>query len=335
MSGIEALKPEKIRDFLRGRRVMVLVGALLLISLVVTGFVWANKKINIIADGKTLKTTSIHSKPEDVLAQAGIYLGPKDEYRVTEGGKKSDPVTIEVFRAIPVTVVYNGKTELVLTGKPTVREIADELGISKTTRTIPEDTIRPAPNMQITVLRVSEQIEEREIPVPRPVVRQPDSGLEKGIEGIVEEGHDGLKKAMMKIRYEDGVEVASQMLSEKMLKEPSPQIIHVGTRETVHTYRGTVRFSRIMTMEATAYNPTDGAPHGLTATGIPARRGIVAVDPDVIPLGTRVYVPGYGFALAADTGGAIIGDKIDLCMEGYHEAWDFGRRMIKVYIVAD
>ena len=64
-----------------------------------------------------------------------------------------------------------------------------------------------------------------------------------------------------------------------------------------------------------------------------AQRGVVAVDPSVIPLGTRLYIPGYGMAVAADTGGAIVGDRIDLCMESYGEAMDFGRRTIKVYIL--
>jgi 3D (Asp-Asp-Asp) domain-containing protein len=61
----------------------------------------------------------------------------------------------------------------------------------------------------------------------------------------------------------------------------------------------------------------------------------VAVDPDVIPLGTRLYIPGYGLALAADTGGDIVGNRIDLCMEAHSDAWSFGRRMVKVYILAD
>ncbi|MBR3458875.1 MAG: DUF348 domain-containing protein, partial [Selenomonadaceae bacterium] len=92
-------------------------------------------------------------------------------------------------------------------------------------------------------------------------------------------------------------------------------------------------YSDAMIMEATAYLPTDGSPEGLTASGIPAQRGIAAVDPDVIPLGTRLYIPGYGEALAADTGGAIIGNKIDLCMEDYGECMEFGRRDITVYVL--
>ena len=65
-----------------------------------------------------------------------------------------------------------------------------------------------------------------------------------------------------------------------------------------------------------------------------AQRGVVAVDPDVIPLGTKVYIPGYVVAVAADTGGAIRGHKIDLCMENYDEAIRFGRRNIDVYILS-
>ncbi|MCX7780875.1 MAG: 3D domain-containing protein [Negativicutes bacterium] len=334
MREVEPINPAKLRKFLSGRRALVLL-ALLLISLVVTGFVWANKKVHIVADGKTIHTRSIHNSPEEILAQAGIYLGPKDEYRVTPGGKSGEPVTIEVFRAVPVTVLYNGRTEVVLTGKPTVREVVDALGIPKTTKTTPGENVRPTPNIEIKVVNVAEKVEVRELPVPRPVVRQQDGMLEKGIEGVFAEGADGRKLATVRVRYEDGIEVASEILTEKIIAEPKPQIIHVGTRETVSTYRGTLRFSRVMLMEATAYLPTDGEPHGLTFSGIPARRGLVAVDPRVIPLGTRLYIPGYGLALAADTGGAIIGNKIDLCVEDEHEAWNFGRRMIKVYVIAD
>ena len=101
----------------------------------------------------------------------------------------------------------------------------------------------------------------------------------------------------------------------------------------VETSRGMARYSDVYTMEASAYLPTDGGGGGITASGMVARRGVVAVDPDVIPLGTRLYIPGYGEAIAADTGGAIIGHKIDLCMESYHEAIQFGRRDVTVYVL--
>ena len=101
----------------------------------------------------------------------------------------------------------------------------------------------------------------------------------------------------------------------------------------VETSRGAMRYTNVMVMEASAYLPTDGGGSCVTATGLPAAHGVVAVDPDVIPLGTRLYIPGYGVAIAADTGGMIEGDMIDLCMEDYDDCMAFGRRDIDVYIL--
>ena len=64
-----------------------------------------------------------------------------------------------------------------------------------------------------------------------------------------------------------------------------------------------------------------------------AKHGVVAVDPNVIPLGTKLYIPGYGEALAADTGGDIVGSRIDVVMEDYGEAMQFGRRTVEVYVL--
>ena len=96
---------------------------------------------------------------------------------------------------------------------------------------------------------------------------------------------------------------------------------------------GSGSYSGAMTMEAPAYIPSDGNGDGITATGMVAQHGVVAVDPNVIPLGTRLYIPGYGEAIAADTGGAILGDRIDLCMDSYNEAMQFGRRYVTVYFM--
>ena len=115
--------------------------------------------------------------------------------------------------------------------------------------------------------------------------------------------------------------------------EPEPVDERPRAENLIETSRGWVRYTEMMSLEATAYLPTDGSPEGLTAMGIPATYGIVAVDPDIIPLGSRVYIPGYGEALAADTGGAIVGYRIDLCMESYDEAMDFGRRNVTVFVL--
>ena len=104
-------------------------------------------------------------------------------------------------------------------------------------------------------------------------------------------------------------------------------------READRVSRGIPRYRAAYTMHASAYLPSDGGGSGVTATGMVARRGVVAVDPNVIPLGSRLYIPGYGEAIAADTGGAIVGNTIDLCMESYDEAIQFGRRSVEVYVI--
>lgn len=94
----------------------------------------------------------------------------------------------------------------------------------------------------------------------------------------------------------------------------------------------------IMKVEATGYTagyestgkrPGDPG-YGITSTGAKAQRGVVAVDPKVIPYGTYMYVPGYGYGIALDTGGAIKGNKIDLFFDTVEEANNWGRRWITI-----
>ena len=312
-------------------KMLPLILALFIVLMLATGF--AHKKVAIHADGVQIAVRTLHSKPEDVLNQAGITLGPKDEYRLSTPSMGNGTV-LSVYRAVPVTVHHQGKEDVVVTGKPTAGELAESLGYARTQiRVEPGDQAPITANMHITIVVLSEKLVEREMDDPFPVIRQPDATLEKGVERVVEEGQAGKKLVTVRLKMADGVQVGEEQVSEKIKEAPKPQVVHVGTRDTIDTSRGAIRFSRVETMEATAYLPTDGSVHGITATGIPARHGIVAVDPDVIPLGTRVYIPGYGMALAADVGGAIVGDKIDLCMEDYSEAMRFGRRAVKVYIL--
>jgi 3D (Asp-Asp-Asp) domain-containing protein len=99
-----------------------------------------------------------------------------------------------------------------------------------------------------------------------------------------------------------------------------------GMTGTVHLADAALR------MMATAYTADCSGCSGVTASGRPAGHGIVAVDPRYIPLGTRLYIPGYGHALAGDTGSAIRGNRIDLGFESHRDALRFGRRSIVVYV---
>jgi len=327
------MSEKQLKKLIFKKKLLPLILALVMVLLLATGFVFANKKVQIAVDGATVVISTLHSKPEEVLVQAGVQLNSNDEYRMSTP-KIIDGTVISVHRAVPVTITYQGKTETILTSKLTVAELAESLGVKRVdTKIVPEERTKIEPDMHIQVITVSEKNVERQVPELYSVIRQPDPTLEKGVERIMQEGQDGSKTVTIRQNFADGVEVSSQQISEVITEAPKPQIVQVGTRDMVETSRGSMRFSRVEVMQASAYLPTDGSAAGITATGIEARRGIVAVDPNVIPLGTKVYVQGYGVALAADVGGAIVGQKIDLCMEDYNEAMRFGRRSVKVYVL--
>lgn len=96
-----------------------------------------------------------------------------------------------------------------------------------------------------------------------------------------------------------------------------------------HTYSSRHEETKFLIMEATAYTHTGNR----TYTGTWPSRGTIAVDPAVIPLGTQLWVEGYGIGIAADTGGAIRGNKIDLFMETRSECIEWGRRTVLVRIL--
>lgn len=103
--------------------------------------------------------------------------------------------------------------------------------------------------------------------------------------------------------------------------------VPMGQHQTTRLSSGSVLW-----MESTAYSRFDPGCGDYTATGDFVRYGVAAVDPSVIPLGTSLYIDGYGHALALDTGGAIIGNRIDLAFDSYEEALGWGRRGVNVYI---
>ncbi len=146
----------------------------------------------------------------------------------------------------------------------------------------------------------------------------------------VQDGHDG--KIVWKIidTVVDGVAIKTERTEERV--EPVEAIIQMGTSGFKQSSRSSFTRDKVLTMESTAYLPTDGSGTGRTASGRKAAFGVVAVDPKVIPLGTLLFVEGYGFAIAADTGGAIKGNKIDVCLHNRKEALNWGRRKVKVHV---
>ncbi|MDI9639339.1 3D domain-containing protein [Kamptonema cortianum] len=146
----------------------------------------------------------------------------------------------------------------------------------------------------------------------------------------VTDGVTGSKVVTLTHYLKDGKVIKTEKAVEETPAEPA--VFHMGRSGFNMTDRGSFTRAKLLEMESTAYLPTDGGGHGITASGRRADFGVVAVDPRVIPLGTLLFVEGYGFAIAADTGGAIKGNKIDVCLKSRRAAMQWGRRKVKVHI---
>ena len=151
---------------------------------------------------------------------------------------------------------------------------------------------------------------------------------------IIDQGQEGSQILDKVVFFYNDEEVSQAVLSYEMIRYPVSGFKQIGRGATIETSRGTFRHLGYILVEATAYSAEQTNLSNYTATGERVRHGIIAVDPEIIPLGTYVYIPGYGVALAADTGGSIVGNKIDLAFETISEALMFGRQFdVKVYIL--
>ncbi len=168
--------------------------------------------------------------------------------------------------------------------------------------------------------------------IPPPTKVKAETRLREGIRITLREGKPGLKKVRYEVVVVNGKE-EKRVLGEKVIREPVSRVILIGAGKNLASRGGVQRVRKVLEMEATAYCAGARGVNRVTATGIRTERGIAAVDSRVIKLGTLLYIEGYGLALAADIGGAIKGNKIDLFMESCKEAKRWGRRKVKVYIL--
>jgi 3D (Asp-Asp-Asp) domain-containing protein len=148
-------------------------------------------------------------------------------------------------------------------------------------------------------------------------------------------GKPGMVKRTYQVIRKDGKPATRKLIKEERI-EPKPTLYLMG-KSGFPTSRGSFGRGRVLVMEATAYDPSPATigpgATGLTATGMRATFGHVAVDPRVIKLKSLVFVEGYGFAIASDTGGAIKGNRIDLCFDSRSTALRFGRKKVKVHVL--
>lgn len=312
----------------------------------------------VITDGEqvVVHTTSA-TDPDTVLSEAGLELGAADTYTTQETNGVSE---ITVRRSQTVTVKNGTQLLTAETYGETVGQLLARLGVQADEQAsfsagLHEQTYD---GMVLTGKRTVVQEETYTQVVPHDTVYCDDASLPAGTEQILISGKDGELRRTVQVTYENGTEVGRHTLSEQMPVAPVRELIARGTGETpaapaAVTSGGTfevnggllttptgevLTYTRKMTMLGTAYS-CEGYT-GLTAIGTIARVGAIAVDPTVIPYGTRMFIVSrdgeyiYGIATAEDCGGdGMKGNRIDLYMDTVDECFQFGKRYCDVYIL--
>lgn len=279
----------------------------------------------------------------EALREAGITVSPYDVVTPAMETQLDAINEIVIQRAIVVEITADGQTHNLHTTAKTVAEALAAVGveIGDMDRVTPALHTHLEPGLEIQVVRVVEEWVIETETLPFATVHWAAPHLPQGETNVVREGRTGELQRTIRIVYEDGVRVSREVVSEEVTVEPINRIIEGGTREerkVVQTPNGPLEYVEVRRMVATGYEAspisTGEWSDGYTFVGLRARRGVIAVDPTVIPLGTRLYVPGYGEGIAADIGGAIKGNIIDLFFETYEEAIEWGRQTVDVYILA-
>lgn len=316
-------------------------------------------EITVTMEGKTQTLSMTGGTVADALEQAGIKLRDKDACNYGLEEPLFDKMNLRISRLVKITVTADGNTkeyevpfqrvQAALRSAGIRLEEEDRLNVKRT------DMLQDGMKIVIERVRVEEEnlVEELDFTTRY----EYSDTLFAGEEEIKTPGEKGQKETVYKVTYVEGVEESREVVSETVTKEPVEEIILTGTRQQVNLSGGTsagstgtggagtfvdsmgntVSYSNMMVGECTAYS----IPGGTTSIGMKAEYGVIAVNPSVIPYGTRMYVTSadgsvvYGYGVAADTGGALLDGTVlaDLCYNTLEECSYIGRRDMVIYIL--
>lgn len=309
----------------------------------------------VITDGDQVKVhTTFASDPVKVLSEAGVLLDETDTYTTQTVGNGTE---ITVRRGQLITVHCGGTAYPFCSYGETVGTLLDRLGIpsgSNFEASLPLNA-QTYDGMEFTVNYVVRTEETYTVDIPFETVYREDPTLPEGAQEVLEEGKAGQMLCKTSVVYVDTQETQRDLLKETVLQEPVTQVIAVGTGESalavatgvpiikdgiIITATGEVlTYDKVMQFVSTAYTDDNTCCTDTTATGTKVRVGTVAVDPKVIPYGTRMFIVSndgeyiYGIGTAEDCGGGIVGNRLDLYFVTKPECFQFGIRDCTVYFL--
>lgn len=307
--------------------------------------------------GRVMVHTTYETDPEQVLNEAGLALDTDDIYTTQSGSGVSE---IKVQRGQTVTIDNCGNQMEIGTYGETVESLLTRLEVpvdGDTEVSVPLDTMT-YDGMELQVSRTVRNVEVYSTTIAYETIYCEDATLPTGTEEVLTEGVDGQLQCTASVVYVDGEETSRTVLSETVLQQPVNAVVAVGTGEAVQTKAEAdtdapiigdgiittstgevLTYTKVMQVVATGYNKTNAGCDDYTATGTLARVGAIAVDPRMIPYGTRMFIVSndgeyvYGIATAEDCGGSIKGNRIDLYFDTNYECFQFGIRDCTVYIL--
>ena len=315
------------------KKVKMLAAAVALCALLAfPALTWAQKDVTLIVDGKKIVTKTFASNVNGLINQQKIKLNEKDRVIPDSGTSLKDGLQVTVWRALPVSINIDAKRLEITSSAEDVKQLFKEqkIELREIDEVVPGLEEKLSPGMEIKVARIEKKTVEKEVKLAYLTESRETPLLSRGTSRVSRSGKTGTERQVWEVTYRDGEEVDSQMVRRQIVSSPVAEIVDRGTRQENISIDGkTYLYSQEMYMEASAYTYTGSR----TASGVSPYVGAVAVDPRVIPIGTRMYITGYGYGKALDTGSAIKGNKIDIFLETEQECKAYGRKKVKVYIL--
>jgi 3D (Asp-Asp-Asp) domain-containing protein/uncharacterized protein YabE (DUF348 family) len=302
------------------------------------------KHVTLVRDGSPQQLETRAATAQEFLAENGIVRATEDALSVDPESSLTDGETIDYRPAVAITIVVDNQSRTVRTAARSVADLLRKQGVDwdKHDRVSPRPASRLADDETITVTHVNAWTEEIRKPIAPATVKHFALGVGLGKTKVIDPGAPGVRQlAYLVTRGADRRPIRRSLLVSRVLRAPKTKIVAEGigdyaalSKLAERGMEGTIKLAgAALSMVATAYTAQCSGCSGVTAIGVPAGHGVVAVDPHVIPLGTKMFIPGYGKAVAGDTGGAIIGHRIDLGFNSIADALSFGRREITVYLL--
>jgi uncharacterized protein YabE (DUF348 family) len=345
-----------IVKFLKVKRRKIIIGFMLL-AIIVTSTVFvgfSRKNITVVVDGNPIKLVTYQKTFDQALKKANISIALKDKLDKALDSKIINNDIITINRAVTLNVLVDNKELSITSSEKDVAQmlITEKIVLSPSDKVLPSLKTNITKGMDVVITRVkTETIEEKES-IDFKTVTTNDKNVLKSEKKVSQNGVKGEKSISIDVTYENGKEVARKVVKETIVKKPKNKVIVQGTMSPKTISRGglpeestkvvnvsaTNTSGKTLTVKATAYWAFNGVNNTYTASGKKAVRdpngfSTIAVDPSIIPLGTKLHVAGYGNAIAADKGSGVKGNYIDVYFNTRKEAISWGVKYLKVTIL--